>query len=137
MPFSYDVSKAILDTFTSKDASWSGPTTIYVGLAKDAPSENTFGTEPSTGAYARQEMDDSAWNAASNGSADNATVITFPTCTDVNGWCAGENLTHLVFHGHVSNTDEYLGYAELTDPKSVAQNDTPKIEISAVELKLL
>ena len=54
------------------------PTTVYVGLSTGSFNDDNSGTELSGSGYARQSI---AFNAASNGTADNSGSVDFPAAT--------------------------------------------------------
>ena len=54
------------------------PSTVYVGLSTGSFNDDNSGTELSGSGYARQSI---AFNAASNGTADNSGAVDFPAAT--------------------------------------------------------
>lgn len=57
---------------------WTGPTTVYVALYTDDPTDADVGTEVSGGGYARQTV---TFTVPSDGAGDNSAIITFPTAS--------------------------------------------------------
>lgn len=84
MPFlTTYLEKKLLDLMWSK-ASFTPPTTTYIGLFAAAPSDAGGGTEVSGGSYARVAVTNNStnWPAATGGSPSskaNGAAITFPT----------------------------------------------------------
>ena len=63
---------------TLRATSYTAPTTVYVALYTDDPTDADTGTEVSGGSYARTSV---TFAAPSNGVTTNSADVTFPTCT--------------------------------------------------------
>ena len=107
------------------------PPTIYVGLSTADPTDDGSGlSEPSGNGYARVQTSASDWNAASNGSLDNAGNITFAQ--------AGSNwgtITHFVlFDG--ATAGNILAYGVLSQSKSISESDTARFQVGDLRISL-
>jgi hypothetical protein len=101
--------------------------TVYVGLFTVAPTDSTAGTEVTGNAYARVATAGADWNAASGGSATNATTLTFPTPTP-SGWG-----TVVAFGGFDASTSgNLLWYSDQTPNKTVNAGDPPTFPAGAI-----
>ena len=121
------LSSELLDHVNGK-GSYTPPTNVYTGLYANGsgPTDAGGGTELSGNGYARVSTSGTDWNAASNGLADNANAITFPTATG--DWSSA---------GHVGRFDaatagNLLDYGDLSAAKTVQNGDTA--EFAAGEL---
>lgn len=131
MPFSRDTNNKILDHFNAK-ATWTSPAGIFVGFSSTTPTTTgTTVTEPSGGAYARQQITAANWDAAANSVTANSAVVTFPTATA--DWVSGANLTHIVLYSAVT-AGTFLGFIPITTPRAVLNNDTAKILAGELDL---
>jgi len=100
-------------------------TDIYVGLSTADPLDDASGlAEPSGNNYARVEVNDAAWNAASSRAITNNGAITFPKASGAWG-----TVTHYVIWNHASNTAEanLIGSGTLDVAKDIVNNNTPEI----------
>lgn len=137
MSLSNTVKAALLDAYFNSNA-LSPPATVYVGLSSTAPSEDgTNVTEPSSGSYARVEVDNdgTAWNDATDADPsvkDNASAITFPESTGA--WLTGSDLTHFVIYDAAS-AGNYVGGGSLDTARSVDASGIT-LEFSAGELDI-
>lgn len=100
-------------------------TTLYLGLSSTTPTDAGGNiTEPSTGSYARVEVESGDW-AAATGTApakkSNDTQLDFPTATG--DWLVGANLTYAVAFT-ASSGGTYLGCFRLRTPTPVLNGQT-------------
>ena len=124
MTFTTLIDNSILDRFWNGTA-WTGPTNIYAGFSSTTPNKGGTGiTEPSTGAYARQQITTANVNAAASSSATFATDVTFPVATA--DYVAGANLTYIVLWD-AATAGTVVGYILITNPKPILNGDTAKI----------
>lgn len=70
--------EAALINATLRNTSYTSPTTVYLALYTDDPTDADTGTEISGGSYARQEI---TFGAPSNGTSTNSAAIEFPAAT--------------------------------------------------------
>jgi hypothetical protein len=63
---------------TLRNTSYTSPTTVYLALYTDDPTDADTGTEISGGSYARQAI---TFGAPSNGTSTNSAAIEFPAAT--------------------------------------------------------
>ena len=63
---------------TLRATSYTAPTTVYVALYTNDPTDADTGTEVTGGSYARTAV---TFAAPSNGVTTNSADVTFPTCT--------------------------------------------------------
>jgi len=63
---------------TLRNTSYTSPTTVYLALYTDDPTDADTGTEVSGGSYARQSI---TFGAPSNGTSTNSAAIEFPAAT--------------------------------------------------------
>jgi len=119
----------ILDYIFGK-ASYTPPT-IYVGLSTADPTDSGSGlAEPNGNGYARVQTAASDWNAASNGTVDNANDITFPEATGSWG-----TITHFaLFDAAISGN--MLAHGALSQSKTIDGGDTAKFAAGDLELLL-
>ena len=107
------------------------PPTIYVGLSTADPTDDGSGlTEPSGNGYTRIQTSASDWNAASNGSLDNAGDITFTQATGDWG-----TITHFALFDAVT-AGNMLAYGELSQSKVIGESDTARFEAGDLDISL-
>jgi hypothetical protein len=70
--------EAALINATLRNTSYTSPTTVYLALYTDDPTDADTGTEISGGSYARQSI---TFGAPSNGTSTNSAAIEFPAAT--------------------------------------------------------
>lgn len=63
---------------TLRNTSYTSPTTVYLALYTNDPTDADTGTEVSGGSYARQSI---TFGAPSNGTSSNSAAIEFPAAT--------------------------------------------------------
>ena len=107
------------------------PPTIYVGLSTADPADDGSGlAEPSGNAYARVQTSDSDWNAASNGSLDNAGKITFAQATGNWG-----TITHFALFDSAT-AGNMLVHGALSQSKAIGESDTAGFETGDLDISL-
>ena len=110
-----------------RNAAYTSPTTVYVALFTDNPTDADSGTEIATGSYARQSV---AFSAPSNGATSNSADITFPTATANWG-----TITHAGMYD-ASTSGNLLFHSALTVSKVVNNGDTFKINATDLDIDL-
>lgn len=107
------------------------PPTIYVGLSTADPTDSGSGlAEPSGNGYARVQTSASDWNAASNGSLDNAGNITFAQASGNWG-----TITHFALFD-AATAGNILAHGELSQSKSISESDTARFEEGDLNISL-
>ena len=107
------------------------PPTIYVGLSTADPTDDGSGlAEPSGNAYARAQTSTSDWNAASNGSLDNAGNITFDQATGSWG-----TITHFALFD-AATAGNMLAHGALSQSKAIGNSDTARFETGDLDISL-
>ncbi len=119
------------------DATYTPPTTLYIGLSSTTPTEAGGNiTEPSTGSYARVSTVAADWSAATGtapATKTNTAAKTFPTATA--DWVSGSNLTYFVIFD-ASTAGNALAFGVLGTAKPVLNGDTPSFAAGALVIKL-
>ena len=140
MSFSNYTAQALLNSLfgkTSNFGSMGSAPAIWVGLSSTTPAEDgTNVTEPTGGAYAREEVVAGDWNSATLADPsliDNSAAITFTPATA--DWLSQANLTHAVLYDAVT-TGNYLGTGALSTPKPVLNGDTAQIAAGDLDVTL-
>src|SRR5690606_14960073 len=134
MPFTNAAEADILDAlFTVLGDEGS----LWAGLSTTTPAQDGTGvTEPTTGGYARVEIDTDDFAAASGADPStkaNDAAIDFGTASGT--WSSGSNMTHLViFDASTSGTPVF--YAALSTPKPVMDGDPVSIAIGDLVFQL-
>jgi hypothetical protein len=107
------------------------PPTIYVGLSIADPTDDGSGlSEPSGNAYARMQTSASDWNAATNGSLDNASDITFAQASGNWG-----TITHFALFD-AATAGNMLAHGALSQSKSISESDTARFEACDLQISL-
>jgi len=107
------------------------PPTIYVGLSSADPTDDSSGlAEPSGNGYARVQTSPSDWNAASNGSLDNAGDITFAQATGSWG-----TITHFALFD-AATAGNMLAHGTLSQSKAIGESDTARFEAGDLDISL-
>ena len=109
------------------NASFTSPTTVYVGLFTAAPTDTTSGTEVSGGSYARQVL---SVSTASEGVVTSDADITFPQATGSWG-----TIVALGIHDALSSGN-LLMYTELTTSKTIETGDILKVSSGSLTVTL-
>lgn len=110
-----------------RNTAYTRPTTVYVALYTDNPTDADVGTEVTGGSYARQSV---AFGAPSDGATDNSSDITFPTATADWG-----TVTHVGLHDAVSGGN-LLFHSPLAASKVVSNGDTFKFNAGDLDVSL-
>jgi hypothetical protein len=101
------------------------PSTVYVGLSTGSFNDDNSGTELSGSGYARQSI---AFNAASNGTADNSGAVDFPAATGSWG-----TVSHFGLFD-ASTSGNLLIHGALTASKTVATGDILRIAAGDMDI---
>ena len=101
------------------------PTTVYVGLSTGSFNDDNSGTERSGSGYARQSI---AFNAASNGTADNSGAVDFPAATGSWGTVSHFGLFDASTGGNL------LIHGALTASKAVATGDILRVAAGDMDI---
>jgi hypothetical protein len=101
------------------------PTTVYVGLSTGSFNDDNSGTELSGSGYARQTI---AFNAASNGTADNSGAVDFPAATGSWGTVSHFGLFDASTGGNL------LIHGALTASKAVATGDILRVAAGDMDI---
>ena len=109
------------------NASFTSPTTAYVGLFTVAPTDTTSGTEVSGGSYARQVL---SVSTASDGIVTSDSDITFPQATGNWG-----TIVALGIHD-ADSSGNLLMYTDLTTSKTIETGDILKINTGSLTVSL-
>jgi hypothetical protein len=109
------------------NASFTSPTTVYVGLFTAAPTDTTSGTEVSGGSYARQVL---SVSTASEGVVTSDADITFPQATGSWG-----TIVALGIHDALSSGN-LLMYTDLTTSKTIETGDILKVSSGSLTVTL-
>jgi len=107
------------------------PPTIYVGLSTADPTDDGSGlAEPSGNGYARTQTSASNWNAASNGSLDNVSDITFAQATGSWG-----TITHFALFD-AATAGNILAHGVLSQSKTIGNSDTARFLAGDLDISL-
>jgi hypothetical protein len=107
------------------------PPTIYVGLSTADPTDTGSGlTEPSGNGYARVQTSASDWDAASNGTIENSSDITFTQAAGNWG-----TITHFTLFD-AATEGNMLAHGALSQSKLINQSDTAKFEAGDLDISL-
>jgi len=107
------------------------PPTIYVGLSTADPTDDGSGlAEPSDNGYARVQTSACDWNAASNGSLDNAGDITFAQASGSWG-----TITHFALFD-AATAGNMLAHGTLCQSKAIGESDTARFEAGDLDISL-
>jgi len=110
-----------------RNSAFASPTTVYVALFLDDPTDAGTGTEVSGGSYARQAV---AFSAVVSGSTSNSALVTFPTATADWGL-----ITHAAIYNAVSGGN-MLFHAPLYDTEQVLNGGTFSIPVGQLIVTL-
>jgi hypothetical protein len=107
------------------------PPTIYVGLSTANATDDGSGlSEPSGNGYARVQTSASDWNAASNGSLDNAGNITFAQASGNWG-----TITHFALFD-AATAGNMLAHGALSQSQSISESDTARFQAGDLQISL-
>ena len=130
MPFAESIDNSILDHYFQK-ASWTQPTAVYIGMSSTTPTKvGANVTEPTTGSYARIQINPADMNSAATSNTSNNVLKGFVQATA--DWLAGVNLTHLVIFDAVT-VGTFIGSKALDVAKPVLNGDTPEYAIGDLD----
>lgn len=111
--------------------SFTPPSSVYVALYVDNPTENDTGTEVSGGGYERQEVTFSApTQDGSRAVISNQTEIVFDVATDDWG-----TVTHVGIRD-AKDGGNLLYYGELESSREVLESDQLKFNVGALQLSI-
>jgi len=109
------------------NASFTSPTTVYVGLFTAAPTDTTSGTEVTGGSYARQVL---SVSTASDGVVTSDADVNFPQAT-------GNWGTIVALGIHDADTSgNLLMYTDLTTSKTIEAGDILKVSSGSLTVTL-
>lgn len=124
MPFSEAIDNQILDHFFGKSTWAATGDNRHIGLSSTTPTKTGGNvTEPSTGSYARVQLQAVEMDAAATSATQNNADQTFPQATA--DWLGGANLTNMVMYDAAS-AGNFLAFKSLTVAKPVLNGDTAK-----------
>ena len=107
------------------------PPTIYVALSTADPLDDASGlAEPTGDAYARVQTSASDWNAASDGTLDNANNIIFPQATGNWG-----TITYFALFDAATGGD-MLVHGALSQPQTIDSGNTVKFAAGDLDINL-
>jgi hypothetical protein len=112
---------------TLRNTSYTSPTTVYLALYTDDPTDADTGTEVSGGSYARQSI---TFGAPSNGVSTNSADITFPTATGSWGTVAYVGIRDNLTGGNL------LYHTQLDVSKTISSGDIFKITTGNLSVTL-
>ena len=110
-----------------RNTSYTSPTTVYVGLFTDDPTDADTGTEVTGGSYARTAV---TMGAPSDGVSTNSADVTFPTATASWG-----TVTHIGIHD-ASTSGNLLFHTPLDTSKTIDSGDIFKITTGNLSVTL-
>ena len=124
--FSNYLENAIINAVL-RNTSYTSPTTVYVGLFTNDPTDADAGTEVSGGSYARTAV---TFGAPSNGVSTNSADVTFPTATASWG-----TVSHIGIHD-ASTSGNLLFHTPLDTSKTIDSGDIFKITTGNLSVTL-
>lgn len=107
-----------------RNATYTGPATVYIAVYTAAPGEAGGGTEVSGFAYARTAV---TFGAPSDGSGSNTGIVTFPQASGGN-WGL---ITHAALMD-AATVGNFLMYSPLTSSVTVNDGDTLTFQVGSV-----
>ncbi len=119
--------EAALINATLRNTSYTSPTTVYLALYTDDPTDADTGTEISGGSYARQSI---TFGAPSNGTSTNSAAIEFPAATA--NWGV---ITHVGIRDALTSGN-LLYHTALDASKTINNGDIFKILTSNLSVTL-
>jgi hypothetical protein len=126
MAFTTFLQNELLD-HAFRNAAYTAPATVYVGLYTSATGVGGTGTEVSGGSYARQSM---AFDAAASGTMDNTSAVEFPTASASWG-----TITHTAVLD-ASSGGNMLAQTALTASKAIASGDVFRFQAGEFDITL-
>jgi len=112
---------------TLRGTTYTAPTTVYVALYTDDPTDADTGTEVSGTAYARQAV---TFGAPSNGATTNSAAVEFPQAGGSWG-----TVTHIVIRDALT-TGNLLYHTALDASKTIATGDVFRIASGSLSVTL-
>jgi hypothetical protein len=110
-----------------RNTSYTSPTTVYLALYTDDPTDADAGTEVSGSAYARQAI---TFGAPSNGVSTNSAAIEFPQATGSWG-----TVTHVGIRD-ASTAGNLLFHTALDASKAIATGDVFRVASGSLSVTL-
>ena len=110
-----------------RNTSYTSPTTVYLALYTDDPTDADAGTEVSGNAYARQAI---TFGSPSNGVSTNSAAIEFPQATGSWG-----TVTHVGIRD-ASTAGNLLFHTALDASKTIATGDVFRAAIGSLSVTL-
>jgi hypothetical protein len=112
---------------TLRNTSYTSPTTVYLALYTDDPTDADTGTEVTGNAYARQAI---TFGAPSNGVTSNTAAIEFPQATGSWG-----TVTHIAIRDALTSGN-MLYHSPLDASKTIATGDVFRVAIGSLSVTL-
>lgn len=118
-----------------RGATYTFPTSLWIGLHTVAPTDSTGGTEVSGNGYARKEVVANTTNfteatGVNSGTTSNATVITFDQATGLWNTVVSVGIYDAQTGGNL------LAYSTLSTPKLIDNGDTASFAIGDLDITL-
>jgi len=112
---------------TLRATSYTAPTTTFLALYTNDPTDADTGTEVTGGSYVRQAI---TFSAPSNGATSNSSAIEFPQCTLTWG-----TITHIGIRDAVTSGN-LLYHSPLDTSKTIATGDIFKVTATNLTVTL-
>lgn len=112
---------------TLRGSSYTAPTTTYLALYTNDPTDADTGTEVTGGSYVRQAI---TFSAPSNGATSNSSAIEFPQCTSTWG-----TITHVGIRDAVTSGN-LLYHTPLDTSKTISTGDIFKVTATNLTVTL-
>lgn len=112
---------------TLRGTTYTAPTTTYLALYTNDPTDADTGTEVTGGSYVRQSI---TFSAPSNGATSNSSAIEFPQCTATWG-----TITHVGIRDAVT-AGNLLYHTALDTSKTIATGDIFKVTATNLTVTL-
>jgi hypothetical protein len=112
---------------TLRATSYTAPTTTFLALYTNDPTDADTGTEVTGGSYVRQSI---TFSAPSNGATSNSSAIEFPQCTATWG-----TITHVGIRDAVT-AGNLLYHTALDTSKTIATGDIFKVTATNLTVTL-
>ena len=126
MSFTTFLENEVLD-HVFRNASYTPPATVYIGLYTTATGAGGTGTEVTGGSYARQSM---AFDASASGAIDNTAAVEFPTATASWG-----TVTHTAVLD-AATSGNMLAETALTASKPIGDGDVFRFQAGEFDITL-
>jgi hypothetical protein len=126
MSFTTFLENEVLD-HVFRNASYTPPATVYIGLYTTATGAGGTGTEVTGGSYARQSM---AFDASASGAIDNTAAVEFPTATASWG-----TVTHTAVLD-AATSGNMLAETALTASKAIGSGDVFRFQAGEFDITL-